>query len=331
MKRILLKSFLSPGDIVVMTAMVRDLQTAHPGKFEVFVSTTCEELWENNPFATVYKPKQGKKKPPAFDQIIECHYPLINQSNQGPWHFIHGYRMDLEEKLGVKIPATLFKGDIHISEQERSWISQVEEVTGDPKPFWIVVSGGKTDYTIKWWSHKRFQEIVSHFRGRIRFVQVGSGNDKHPPLDGAIDLRGKTSLRQLVRLVYHAQGVLCPVTSLMHLAAAVPSKEGDAHIRPCVVVAGGREPVQWEAYPGHQFLHTIGALPCCISGGCWKARTVKIHDGDEKDNSLCLNAVSSYSDFVLPKCMDLISTKKVIEAIQLYFNGGAIRYLEDER
>ena len=36
-----------------------------------------------------------------------------------------------------------------------------------------------------------------------------------------LDLRGKTDLRQLIRLVYHAQGVLCPVTLAMHLAAAV--------------------------------------------------------------------------------------------------------------
>jgi hypothetical protein len=35
---------------------------------------------------------------------------------------------------------------------------------------------------------------------------------------GAQIFRGRTDLRQLVRLVYHAQGVLCPVTLLMHLA-----------------------------------------------------------------------------------------------------------------
>ena len=91
-------------------------------------------------------------------------------------------------------------------------------------PFWIVVAGGKFDYTIKWWDHDRFQQVVDHFRGRILFVQVGEAVHDHPPLRDVIDLRGRTDLRQLVRLVYHAQGVLCPVTLLMHLAAAVESR-----------------------------------------------------------------------------------------------------------
>jgi ADP-heptose:LPS heptosyltransferase len=103
-------------------------------------------------------------------------------------------------------------------------MSQVQEITGEPVPFWIIVAGGKTDYTIKWWDSTRWQEVVDHFRGRILFVQVGEARHIHPRLDGVLDFRGLTDLRQLVRLVYHAQGVVCPVTSLMHLAAAWKSR-----------------------------------------------------------------------------------------------------------
>ena len=39
-----------------------------------------------------------------------------------------------------------------------------------------------------------------------------------------IDLVGKTSLRELIRLIYRADGVLCPVTLAMHLAAAVETR-----------------------------------------------------------------------------------------------------------
>jgi hypothetical protein len=60
-----------------------------------------------------------------------------------------------------------------------------------------------------------------------------------------------------------------------------------------VVVAGGREPVQWEAYPTHQFLHTVGLLPCCAGGGCWRSRTVPLGDGEGHDHAdrLCLRVV----------------------------------------
>src|SRR5207244_10704494 len=123
------------------------------------------------------------------------------------------------------------------------------------------------------------------------FGRVGGPGQRHPPLRDVIDLRGRTDLRQLVRLVHHAQGVLCPVTLLMHLAAAVEVPAGMPKNRPCVVVAGGREPPHWEAYPHHQFIHTVGALWCCDNGGCWKSRTVPLGDGDEKDRpeSLCVD------------------------------------------
>src|SRR5262249_30746053 len=133
---------------------------------------------------------------------------------------------------------------------------------GRKVPYWLIAAGGKFDLTIKWWDFPRWQTVVDHFRDRILFVQVGDARHYHPRMRGALDLRGWTNLRQLIRLVHHAQGVLCPVTCLMHLAAAVESAPGQPKVRPCVVVAGGREPVHWEAYPGHQFIHTIGALPC---------------------------------------------------------------------
>jgi hypothetical protein len=240
----------------MLTAAVRDLHRSHPGKFVTDVRTPCPALWENNPHLTPLRdddPDAGR---------IECQYPLIHKSNSGPWHFIHGYTQFLAEKLGVEIQPTDFKGDIHLAKKEEAWMSQVREITREEVPFWIVNAGGKFDFTAKWWEHARYQAVVEHFRGRVLFVQVGEKRHRHPALRGVLDLRGKTNLRQLVRLVHHAQGVLCPVTLLMHLAAAVPvpSRGGMPKNRPCVVIAGGREPAQWEAYPHHQYLHTIGAL-----------------------------------------------------------------------
>src|SRR5690606_7270800 len=103
----------------------------------------------------------------------------------------------------------------------------------------------------------------------------------------------KTSLRDLIKLVHHADGVLCPVTLHMHLAAAVEVRPGMPKNRACVVVAGGREPSHWEAYPNHQFIHTNGALWCCDDGGCWKTRTHPLLDADEKDHpaNLCVDVV----------------------------------------
>lgn len=317
-QKLVLKSFLSPGDVVMLTAAVRDLHLCYPNEFVIDVRTSCPQFWENNPYITPL-PDDGTDV-----QQIDCHYPMINRSNQDPYHFIHGFIHDLNQHLNLNIRPTAFKGDIHISNLEKSWMSQVQELTEVELPFWIIAAGGKYDYTIKWWDARRFQQVVDYFQGKILFVQVGERGHYHPKLKGVIDLRGKTDLRQLVRLVYHSQGVLCPITLFMHLAAAVEVKGGRPQNRPCVVVAGGREPSHWEAYPHHQFIHTLGSLSCCDTGGCWRARTVPLGDGDEKDRpqNLCVDVIGN-----LPHCMHMITSEEVIRRITMYFEGGLIRYL----
>ncbi|MEX3935872.1 glycosyltransferase family 9 protein [Paraburkholderia phymatum] len=322
MKKLILRNFQSPGDIVMLTAAVRDLHAAYPGEFATDVRTPCPAIWENNPHLTPLREQDRDVK------VYDCHYPLIHQSNHAPYHFLHGFIDYLNRQLGLAIRPTRFCGDIHLAAREKAWISQIEELVHQPVPFWIVVCGGKRDFTIKWWSPERYQAVVDHFAGRIQFVQVGEAGHQHPPLRNTIDLRGKTDLRQLIRLVHHAQGVLCPVTLLMHLAAAVEVKRGMPKNRPCVVVAGGREPPHWEAYPHHQYLHRAGALKCCDDGGCWKSRVRPLGDHSQNDRpeNLCIDVVGQ-----LPRCMELVTAGDVIRAIDLYFEGGAISALSAQQ
>src|SRR6266496_2501499 len=317
-KKLILQCSLSAGDLVLLTAAVRDLHRCYPGQFITDVRSAYPELWENNPYLT----RLLENDPDV--EVLDCEYPLINSSNQLPFHAIHGFKAFLNERLGLNIQLTEFKGDIHLSRAEKSWFSQVRELVGREIPFWIIAAGGKYDYTIKWWKTCRYQEVVDHFKGKVQFVQVGGIGHHHPKLAGVIDLRGRTTLRQLIRLVHHAQGILCPVTFLMHLAAAVETRRGMPRRRPCVVVAGGREPAHWAAYAHHQFLHTNGALPCCAKGGCWRARTLPLGDGTELDrpSQLCLDVAGD-----LPRCMDLITSEEVIRRIDYYFQGGILSYL----
>lgn len=309
MEKWIFENWLSPGDIVVLTAALRDLHRAYPGRFITDVRTSCPALWEHNPHLTPLQPEAPDVR------AMVCHYPLIHQCNAAPYHFIHGFIEHLNDKLGLRIRPTEFKGDIYLSDEERMRPSMVEEALGRRTAYWIIAAGGKYDYTIKWWHRRRWQEVVDHYRDRLLFVQVGEKGHYHPPLKGVLDFRGKTTLRDLIRLVYHADGVVCPVTLHMHLAAAVPLPPGRKRLRSCVVIAGGREPAHWEQYPGHHFLHTIGALECCATGGCWKARTVALGDGsplDEPEN-LC----SALSDSGLPYCMHMIDAEQVYSRIEV--------------
>src|SRR5277367_5146630 len=112
-RKLILKNSLSPGDIVMLTAAVRDLHQCYPGQFITDVRTPYPQLWENNPYVTKLEEKDSEVR------TIECHYPLIQQSNQRPYHFIHAFIDYLNQQLKLEVKPTLFKGDIHISELEK--------------------------------------------------------------------------------------------------------------------------------------------------------------------------------------------------------------------
>ena len=308
-RKLILRNFQSPGDIVMLTAAVRDLMTAHGDKFEVAVRTSCPDLWDNNPWLTPLDEEDPEV------EIIDMEYPLVHRSNDLPYHFIHGFRMFLEDRLDLRIPAGPFKGDIHLSDEERAWTGQYEELTGRDEPFWIVNAGGKTDYTCKIWPADRWQAVVDGMNERgMRCAQIGldAPDHLHPDLKGVLDLRGKTTLRELVRLIYHSSGVMGPVSASMHLAAAVPARPDRVRgLRPAVIVAGGREATHWEEYPGHQFLHTIGRLDCCAGGGCWRSRVKPTEKEDEGTTShLCVDLVGE-----TPRCMTMIQPSDVLRAV----------------
>lgn len=299
----------------MLTAAVRDLHRSNPGWFQTDVRTHFPELWEANPWIS---PMQ--ETDPGVE-VMEAHYPSIGEVGHSPRHFVEGYGRDLSEKLGVPVRTTAFRGDVHLTEEERERPSMVWDLLGSRVPYWLIDAGGKFDFTVKWWATARWQAVVDALRGRVLFVQVGGAAHFHPRLSGVLDLRGLTTVRDLVHLTYHADGVLCPITFPMHLAAAVERPAGREGIRPCVVVAGGREPLHWFSYPGHQVLHRVGALACCRETGCWKARTVPIGDRSRFDatESLC---ESVDEEAGLPRCMAMIEPAEVVHAVETYLKGG---------
>lgn len=319
MRKLVLENLQCPGDIVMLTGALRDLHRCHPGEFITDVRTPFPDLWSHHPAITPLSDDD-----PEIERI-ELGYPLVLDSNRFPGHFLHGFCDHLNSILGTRIRPTECRGEIVLSRDEQTRPSTVEKHLGQDIPYWVVVAGGKRDYTIKWWEADRFQRVVEHFSGRLLFIQTGRTEDMHYPLQGVLNLVGRTNLRDLILLIHHSSGVLCPVTAAMHLAAAVPTRWDRHPLRPCVVVAGGREPPQWEAYPGHQFIHTVGMLPCCADGGCWKSRTTPLHDGSPLDapNHLCERSV----DGRLPKCMEMITPEEVIRRIEGYLEGGAANSL----
>lgn len=282
-RRLLLKTDQAPGDAVAMTAAVYSLHRAHPGQFLTAVETPYTEVFAYNPDVV---------EADSTFEPLEMHYPAIHTCNQRGIHFMQGWCEFLSSVLEVPIPLLTNRPHLYFAPGP----------TVQVRPYWLVCSGVKSDFTTKRWGG--YQWVVDALPG-IEWVQVGTVGD-HVPLRGAVNVLGRTSLRQLFELVRGCEGVLCGVSLLMHVAAALE--------KPAVVIAGGREPVQWNAYPKQHYLHTIGALDCCESGGCWKSRVVPLGDNTTLDASLCLHPV--VNDRV-PLCMEQITIEAVRAAVEM--------------
>lgn len=311
MFRLFLTQNQSPGDILMMTAAVRDLKIARP---DILINchTSVQAIWENNPYLdTSITPKNA-------DLVLQMHYPLIHHSTMGAYHFIHGFRIYLEDILNIKIPSTNFCCDVHLSEKQKNdaYINNIV----DNKPFWIIDAGYKNDFTCKMWEFARYQEVVNRTKDKIRWIQIGAIPHNHQILDNVINLVGKTTPRQLINLMWRASGVLTPVSFPMHLAT-MQWKDHEGRKRPCVVIAGSRQPSVWQAYTTHQYIHNCGALSCSYRGSCWKSRITKLDDDSKENDSICTNPVTTASGQIIPKCLDMITVDEVIRRIMIYLDN----------
>lgn len=300
MRRVILRNHQSPGDLVVFSGALRDLHRTHPGAFQTALDTSCPAIFEHNPY--VVPAEMGM-------EVIPVHYPSVLQANHSGLHFIEGFRNDLAALLGVTIEAGPLHGDIHLTPEER----ENAATWRDERPTWLINAGGKNDFTCKQWPIARWQQVVDALP-EVHFVQVGAMQHNHPRLERCTCLVGQTTLRQLIVLCAQADGIVCGVTATMHLAACFQ--------KPCVVVAGGREPRTWEAYSGHAYLSNNAEFPCCTDGTGWKWRVQPLHDGlrgpDNQllDSRLCVAPVEVHPSQFTPACLDAIRVEQVVAAIR---------------
>lgn len=264
-RRLLLKTNQAPGDAVCLTAAIYSLHKAYPGGYVTSVESPYPEVFEGNMYISAA----------SGGEPLEMHYPAIHDCNTRGIHFMQAWCEFLSFALDIQVP--LLTNRPHLYAKSDSCM----------QPYWVVCSGGKSDMTNKIWPY--YQEVVDSTN--LRFVQVGMDQQ---PLHGVVDLVGKTTLQQLFSIVKGAQGVLCGVSLLMHVAAAFEKL--------CIVIAGGREPVQWNSYPKQHYIHTIGQLDCCLSGGCWKSN---LQD--------CLHPVGQ-----IPKCMTMIDPIRVTNLLRSF-------------
>jgi hypothetical protein len=123
----------------------------------------------------------------------------------------------------------------------------------------VVVQSARRGASLKFgnkeWMPERFQAVVRSLNEHWPVVQLGTASD--PRLEGAIDLRGQTDLRQSAAILAQATAFIGLVGLTMHLARAVDCRS--------VIIYGGREHPEQSGYPCNENLYR--AVPCAP---CWR-------------------------------------------------------------
>lgn len=312
------------GDTVCLSAMVRDFAHAYGDRHKLTITGHYSRVfWRNNPYVS---------EMPTNGTHLKLQYVngMKEAKNGAPIHFVSWFHREMKRLANLDVPVRFPKGDIHLMPHEKRRMFDGR--------YWVVFAGGKLDMTAKWWIHPRWQQVVDRLRMYgVSCVQGGAhmSSHIHLPLSNCINATNMTrNERDLFTLIHGAEGVICGVTGPMHIAAAFD--------KPCVVLAGGREPPAWEAYVNdfnafgpncepvkmpHRFLHTIGLLPCTMAHGCLKNRTVAIDRADlsnpEKRAKLCDQPIRTGA-YSVPACMDLITVDHVVEAVMSYYEEGRL-------
>ena len=289
-KKIILSHNLDLGDAAMLSIALRDLHLAHPDRFITDVRTRWPDLWINNPYITELENDEA--------EIFDIGYPIIQ--NPGNLGFSDGHRMDLADQLKIDIPWTTHNIDIHLTNEEKKR-NIVNEHFRYPGKYWVINAGYKKDAPLKYYPF--WKEVAEELKNDIQLVQIGSKVDAHDDLGRDVfNLIGKTSIRELLQVIYRSEGTIGPISMQFVL--------GTAWGRPAVVVAGGKEPPRWQMYNNHRYLSVCGCLPCAPGNGCWTARYED-----------CRNRVGG-----VPRCFAMISPEEVARNVMLYYRGGMLKH-----
>ena len=296
-EKLILSQHQCPGDILMLTAAVRDLKAGFPS-IHIDVRTKYPYLWENNPYIEKITDREVK--------IYPIGYKTPHQSPNSPdrEHFIYAFHHSLEQLFDIKIKKGDGFPDIWLKEEDKLPIIDTN------KPVLLINAGSKADFPIKQWPLDYFQTVIDVCGEKYTVVQIGETiSAKHKPLKGVINMINKTPGRLIVQLMYQAAAVVTGVSFPMHLWAAV--NHADDGNRKCVVLAGNREDYFWEKYPGADYL-SAGCKWVAAEEGCWKRNLPPVF---KTTKELCTNPVRLDDSHYYANCVGKISPESVIECL----------------
>jgi ADP-heptose:LPS heptosyltransferase len=173
-EKLIIRHRYALGDTVLLSGLVRDLHAAYPGRFQIKVDTHFTNVWWNNPHLSAFDTDARTRVVEVQwgDAIRDHSIAKLKGKEDHRRHILAWYHHDFEKKTGIHVPVTVPHADLHLSAEEDG-----RRVSGR---YWVVLSGGKLDMTVKHWHVHRMQQVVDTLLSHgIRCVQVGAAHSSH--------------------------------------------------------------------------------------------------------------------------------------------------------
>lgn len=254
-QQVIFKLFRAVGDIIVFTNFLRCFSKSYQNiDFDV-ITPYPEITYLNENLTKLPKDKNI--------EVIDFSNIEMNEYRKSGMHYSSAYIDWFNKQYNMDVQQDSIIPELFLSneEKDKDYIYSKYGIKGN---FWLFNAGIKIDIPLKAYPILYWNYILDSLNElNYQLIQVGSDHHVHPVFNNIKSLVGKTqNLRDFLSLCYHAQGVITPISMLMHVAAAFNKS--------CIVIGGGRENPRWEMYSNHCFLHTVGLLDCCKNDGCWK-------------------------------------------------------------
>lgn len=272
------------GDVVIMTAVIENLKLAMPSnEFALDANEKYLEVFDGNPNISRFARNEA-------DCCFECVYAPFSQRSANGGNCIEAFTKNAFSYFGINAQIVQRTAKFYFNIEQNQF--------GD---YCIINANCQKCSETK--GYPFYQEIVDACPN-MQFVQIGGNEERDitTNLKNVVDLRGKTSVRQLVSLVANAKYIVSPPSAVVHIASAFPNVKA-------IVLSGAREPARLTAYP-----NTTHIVANCIDGynaafGCMKFFMRKI-DSRTCERCVALNGRS------YPACMCLIKPCEVAELIK---------------
>ncbi len=229
------------GDVILCTPGLRAVKAANPaGRIRFY--TNAIDLVRGLSYIDEVLPYKDRP-----DGTLYVDYLKLVPSP------VHLARL-LGDRMGVKVTDVqpdCVVDDALVAQFRRDWAHL-------PRP-WVVALRRASRFTPnKDWPHDSWAALLAEVGSWASVIEIGMRDEGGPPVTAAnaLDLRGDTSIAELVALLKAADIHVGPVSGPMHIAAAVKT--------PSVVIIGGYEHPANAHYAGNTEFYT--AVPCAP---CW--------------------------------------------------------------